>query len=692
MISKKSIFGVIYFLFLIFLLSPVLIHGFSNQDEIEVEPFFSVHWMAPTSGSGGPRYPSLIVKELPKIGIKVELDLVAWAAIAPRSYLNTVGPYSEGGYDIVNIGMSLGSATGHPGDSMIGVYGTNSYPPNGFNIMYWSDQRPTWNNYRAAESQILLDQINSELNLTKATELLVEWQKIYYDAMPQVIVLVQEDVRAISTGLFGFDPVLPYPTSSAETTWLTSDYTGIANSVTVGVSAKSDMFLQIIADDVYDKYATTPIHDGLVGKAPSIELALPEDTNREAWMEENFPGLEYLALYPRVAKTIGEFSDDLMNYTISLRDDVYFHDGHRVDANDVAFTFRAHLTPIIGSSAYSSLIYTFGEDANGHGNDSFVVKDLNNDSHEETITFLFNATYAPFLTDYLGTAIYPEHILGSTTPGELQNNWQVTPEEWFNHSMNIGDQPPIGCGSMVLYNRNAVSGKVVLKKFDGIEWNGSAWDETSNLAHYNIANLSNMPSTYTIVESSLNSALTEMKTGNINLLDPQWTISNIYEDLLSLESINVILTTETGWQALYFHPEYQGADGVYHLNKKGVRHAISHIIPREEIIYQFHNGLAKPGYTPIPLSSWGAISETELHDYKKGLHASDNSTPLASSTTAYDQYSIELALKWLQSEGYDVTPLLPPTTRRPLSFFGDIISFIIVVSILSFRSLKKRKN
>ena len=214
----------------------------------------------------------------------------------------------------------------------------------------------------------------------------------------------------------------------------------------------------------------------------------------------------------------------------------------------------------------------------------------------------------------------------------------------------------IGCGSMVWYSRDASSGTVVLKKFDGLEWDGAAWDETSTLAHYNIANLGDMPSTYTLVESSLDSAVAEIKAGSFNALDPQWTMGNIYEELNADDMITAILTTETGWQALYFHPEYKGADGVYHLNKKGVRHAISHIVPREDIVEFILNGLGIPGYTPVPMTSWGAAQAADMVAYKKTVTATDGSTPLADATTAHDKYDVQLALDWMESEGYEVEP------------------------------------
>ena len=39
--------------------------------------------------------------------------------------------------------------------------------------------------------------------------------------------------------------------------------------------------------------------------------------------------------------------------------------------------------------------------------------------------------------------------------------------------------------------------------------------------------------------------------------------------------------------------------------------------------------------------------------YKRTVRASDGTQPEVNSTTAYDEYSIELALRWLKTEGYN---------------------------------------
>ncbi|MHA2225728.1 MAG: ABC transporter substrate-binding protein [Candidatus Hodarchaeales archaeon] len=116
----------------------------------------------------------------------------------------------------------------------------------------------------------------------------------------------------------------------------------------------------------------------------------------------------------------------------------------------------------------------------------------------------------------------------------------------------------------------------------------------------------------------------------------------------------------TSWQAMWFNPKYVNATQLsatdHPLNRKGVRHAISHIVPRENIVTNILSGSGLPAYTPMPVNSWAAIPEDDMITFRKTVTASDGSKPEVNATTAYDEYSLDLAMYWLASEGYDMTP------------------------------------
>ncbi|MHA1444554.1 MAG: ABC transporter substrate-binding protein, partial [Candidatus Hodarchaeales archaeon] len=593
-------------------------------------------------------------------------------------------------------------------------------PPAGYNVPYWSPETgKNYNNYRAQESDDLIEKISTNLNITSTIDDLDEWQKIWYDAMPNIIIYNQYEVHAISSTLFGYDPV-SYPLGSIEDLWFTDDL----DTVVLAVSTGPKTFNSILATDVYSQYSATVPMDGLVGNTPSSETVLLPGTDRDTWMSEKYGTTDYLALYPRMATSLGAFSDDGLQYNITVRDDIFWHDGHQFDAWDVAFSFQARLIPEIYSSVYSGLLVPFGIDNKTamSGNYSFVVDDKDTNGFYESISFQFVDVFAPWTTDYLGSLIYPEHILGDQSDHGFDGSgnfdvsqWFVQPGDWATHSTSTsrttdagGYAGPIGTGPMIFKEYDQGTGIVTLEKFENMIWNGSDWVTEGDDDYYNIANLADMPRTATIIISSLNAAIAEMKTGDINIIDPQFTMASVLDELQAADAIRPVFYPETGWQSLYMNPKFV-QDDVYHFQKKGVRHAISHVIPRTDIIAYLMRGLGLPGYTPIPITSWAAISEADMLAYKKALAATDGSFPEADATTAYDEYSINLALDWLETEGYNIdyfrslqkNETTPPSLFELLSesflfnsnfYNGGIILTLITAAIVYLTSRSQRKR
>jgi ABC-type transport system substrate-binding protein len=126
---------------------------------------------------------------------------------------------------------------------------------------------------------------------------------------------------------------------------------------------------------------------------------------------------------------------------------------------------------------------------------------------------------------------------------------------------------------------------------------------------------------------------------------------------------NVLLYYEadlTTWQAMAFNPRFTCNTTLSAndrpLNRKGVRHAISHIIPRTDIVTYLMTGSGGVPYTPIPSSSWAVIPASEMRNYKTNVIANDGSTPEKNAFSASDKYDLNVAKQWLASEGYDTTP------------------------------------
>ncbi|MFX0124219.1 MAG: ABC transporter substrate-binding protein [Candidatus Hodarchaeota archaeon] len=670
------------------------------------------------------QYAQIITEEFSKIGINATLDYLSWSILSSRFYNQEVGPYNEGGYDICLCGMSLGGSTSHPGDALSFVYAADTIPPAGFNAMYWApDPNKThgWMDYRAQESDDLIIAINQEINLTRATELIQEWQKVYYDVMPNVMIYSEVEVHVLSTGLYGYDPVAqPF---TLENMWMTENYTGTPDTVALASAAAGSGWLPQIISDRYSGDWIPDIHEGLLDLSASVDTVLPAAFDRAAWMEERFGTKEYLARYPQIATSLGTYNANGLNWSIQVRDDVFWHDGHQLDTWDVAFSYQAFLIPDLDTDDYYDLKLAFGSDDDPintslfpgvsqtkiHGNYSFIVKDVNNDGFYETIDFIFNTIFIPWMIEFSGYPLLPEHILGDpVTHGwtgfndtvyrangwdlsiysfDPTTNWLVPPKQWSGHSYNTGNPTdpggyagPIGTGPYYFELYDQTTGRGTVKKWTDKQWDGSAWvTATGAGSGYRDQDLiEDAPDTGIIIVTSLERGLSDMKAGDINILDPQFTMTSILDELQIHPAIQTTLTAGPVWQVLHFNPKFTAKTPLSEtdrcLNRMGVRHAISHIIPREMIIKDTLNGLGIPMFSPILSSSWAAIPSDEFLRWKRDYQGPRDYKLEQDAITSYDDYNISRALEYMAAEGYDMRPwsiLYSGTSCCTDEFFPD---------------------
>ncbi|MHA2203865.1 MAG: ABC transporter substrate-binding protein, partial [Candidatus Hodarchaeales archaeon] len=676
------------------------------------EPLFHVNMLIPAKAWQPERLncADLIAKELASIGISTDISVDSIGATWGARGLENVGQWSEGGYDIQIAGMQglgdprpLGSLMG---DALYIAYGKESVSPNGYNIGYWSPELgKDYYNYRAAESEALLQSLISTWNRTEYKQNLMTWQKVWYDALPEIMIYDPHfHIYMSSHGLYGFDfGFIPF--QSMETVWTDESYPSDQDQVIMATNAPLESFNTMLVGNYHQLCYFSPVMDGLVGKTPTQGLILPPGTDRDSWMTNQFGIPENLELYPRIATSLGKMSPDGFKYNISVRDDVYWHDGHRLDAWDVAFSFQAYLEADYLDKVTIRELFGQDDKTQHHGVYAFEVKDLENDGFFETILFSFenNQTTYLFESDILGLFLVPEHILGDpinhgfdTTTGDFNTeNWLVPLNKWGDHSYNTGNSSdlgglkgPIGCGSLVFEQYNPNNATVILKKFENIQWANTTGEWVSNTTndhfHMKTGKFDNMPTRVKIVSMDFLSAIEAIKTGDVNIIDAgglyEFLDDNSLQETLSLlktlktdssfRTINCPFTIHSGNQMMILNPKFTtssqlgSADRPF--NRKGVRHAISHIVPRELIFEEICGGLGRLGQVPyITDVTWGDLSDDEWIVYKQTLEATDGSFPEAAATTVLDSYDRQVALDWLETEGYNVTPWrdwTPPST------------------------------
>ncbi len=179
-------------------------------------------------------------------------------------------------------------------------------------------------------------------------------------------------------------------------------------------------------------------------------------------MWENFGGLyknnvfralflansEFTDVEPDLAEKV-EVSEDNMTFTITLRDDVKWHDGEAFDAGDVVFSIRTALRAGIINSIFTN---AFTKIDGGEAYKAMESDELPGVTSEgNVVTIHLSSPYGAFLNVLAQFAIYPEHLLRDADPATIHNN------EFWEHPIGTG---PYRVGDVV-WNDYAI-----LERFD----------------------------------------------------------------------------------------------------------------------------------------------------------------------------------------------------------------------------------
>lgn len=143
-----------------------------------------------------------------------------------------------------------------------------------------------------------------------------------------------------------------------------------------GVVGNPRFINPVLALSEADKNLTSLIYSGLVRLTPNGEIESD------------------------LAKSI-DVSENKLTYTVTLKDDIFFHDGNPVTADDVLFTIQKIADPLIKSPRRGNWDGVSVEKVDGR-----------------TLTFTLKRPYTPFIYN-LTTGILPRHIWKNVTADEF---------------------------------------------------------------------------------------------------------------------------------------------------------------------------------------------------------------------------------------------------------------------------------
>ena len=321
-------------------------------------PFFEIAILAPNTNAARNQWATLMVEQLPKIGIEVSVfDHTSWAQISPRTWGHPgpypVPSYAEGGFDILFVGWSWGLDW-----DPTGLFDTAGITPLGDNYYQYSNPEMDWAIGNYTQSFVLADRI----------DWVEEIQDILYEDLPQLTIIYPLSLYPMTEGFSGWDGLLWASVYQPMESWSITGQTDFHYAV----PADFEDFHPLVYESVYDGYWLNQIYDSLV--------------ERDADIDRDFG--------PRIAESFS--SSDGLAYNIVLRDGVKWADGTPVTVEDIIYNFQIAVTPALGSTDYSTNIQYWNNDS---------VTKIN----DQECTIEFIKPYV-FQTSNLDLPLIPKHI------------------------------------------------------------------------------------------------------------------------------------------------------------------------------------------------------------------------------------------------------------------------------------------
>ena len=600
------------------------------------ETLFSFTLTTPSTNPSRQEWSEVIQTSLQSVGIDAQRVIQDWDTIYDRSLdppADLVGKtFEDGGFDSLFVGYALGTDPDpYP------IFHSSQTPP-GQNYYNWVNE----------ENDRLTTLIKETVDETERLGYIAEWQNLVHEESPTLALMYTEEVVA-------FDPTAlqgaPFEANHYPT-WPAVEQMDLAP----GTEQTTIVLAQTgpAPSEGLNPWVSTSYYDLTVFGAVFSQLMRVES-------------LDTLVMEPGLA-TAWSVADDDKTWTIDLRQGVKWHDGTEFTAEDVKFTYTAAMDEELASQTGA-----FVEAIIGSPDNIEIVNDYQ-------LIFRLPEPYAYFISGLLGSGttgwMLPKHVLED-----------VPYTEWRSHPFSTGEGTydvngytaygPIGCGPYWYMAYDPVTFTNYMGKFDSdLGAMGDYW-EASTLEAAGLYEIEEYRVTF--IEGS-DAAITSLKQGAVDILDSQYHLET---KLGSLEDSwgDYVRYEAFGVQELGFNMEHPilgtGVDtplGQQDPSKaaeaaKYVRQAISHLIPRENIIDTILDGFGTPAVTNT------ICTLTAGYDPSIEFHA----------------YDVELAKSLLAAAGYD-TGVAPPADDF-LSEYGLYLAVAVVVVVVAVAAvffIKKR--
>ena len=627
--NRKSKALIFCLLLTLSLFSLPLIASVNSQDSL-----FTITLIVPGANPSRKAWAEIVENSLDAVGIdarRVELPFsptVYDRVLDPNA--STVGlTYDQGGFDALFVGYAM------------------NIPPDPYSLFHSSQMPPgqnyyLWNN---SESDRLCTLIKETVNQDTRLQYVKEWQALALNEEPSCPIMYTQEVVAYDpTSLAGAPfEAYHYPVWPGVEKWQLTDSTKTTIVLAQTGEAPGEGLNPWLSTSYYDMTVWGAVFDGLAEWNDTIGKTV----------------------VPALAESYTVASDQ-KTWTVNLRHGVKWQDGVDFTAADVKFTYDSVMQDALASQAGAFVKQIIGSTDNVKVIDDYTVEfDLPN-------------PYAYFVDSILTRTGYgmmlPKHVL----EGIPLADWASHPFNTASGSYTVNTPSgtytaygPIGTGPYIYSAHDPSTLSNVLTKNDNY-WNKAALES---------AGVFGIKIYYVIQLLDSDPAIAALKSGAVDVLDSQYHLES---KLSSLDPAwgKYVSYDAFGVQELGFnmkHPVFgTGVDTP--LGKQDpsraaeaaryVRQAISHLIPREQIISQITSGYGTPGVT------------TSVTRVTAGFDTS----------LQFDSYDPTLAKSLLAGAGYD-TGVAPPSGNflAQYGLYIAVVVVIIVIAIVAVLVLRRRK-
>jgi peptide/nickel transport system substrate-binding protein len=556
-----------------------------NTVAAQQAPLFSATMIASTGNPVRRQYATIIASGMQSVGINARVFYLNFDQLSNRMFFYATDQgnlFDKGGYDIGFIGWFF---TIPIPDFRANFDGRPAYlAPAGSNYAL----------YNSAQMNAILDQLYHTADVQKQIQLTYQWEDLLFHDAPYNYI---------------YTPIDTTPRDPVWTAWGDKNVYNVLTFPDVEHWAGGTELTYAEASNVFPGNTLNPIATSASNSAYALYIygAVVSAMAGPGY----FDGRDN-SFHNGIATDITS-SDDLLTWTIKLKQGVLFQSGVEMTADDALFTTWATLNPKSASVGLGDYVTYMGNVVDFtwlNGTTTTIDNRVKSDEpvrkgewralDRYTYQFKMPDIYPFTKPRFLSPGILPKHIYE-----------QFAPETWDSQSFSTADKPytytwdkakyggtgsytavgPVGAGPYILESYDFTRNLATLKKFKDF-W---ARADLEAAGMYTV-------DTYRVVWiESKDAAIAALKNHEVNVLDNNFQLATDQQTLKGIGA-NVINNPELGWQEMGFnmrHPVFgtgvdtpagkadpsQAAEAARHIRK-----AISYLIPRQQIVDQLVAG------------------------------------------------------------------------------------------------------